>query len=217
MPGPHTVKQGETFCSIAKAHGCGDWHAVYDDQANADLRARRRNPNVLDPGDVVTIPDSATDAGVPIPLDKQTGLIRYRRGEQVLRLFLTDSAWKPRASEAFKLTFDAGERAGSCDERGVVRATIPVDVKQVELQVGDDRWTLQVAHLNPLEADTSDQGASGCRGRLNNLGYAVKEIEGPLNDKDAALLRQFQAAFGLGVTGELDDATRARIMSLHGS
>jgi hypothetical protein len=217
MAGTHKVKQGETLCSIAQTHGCANWHAVYDDAANADLRARRANPNVLDPGDVVTIPESPPEAGVAVPLDKRTVLVRYRRGEQVLRLFMTDAAWQPRANEAYKLTFEGGERSGTCDAKGILRTTIPVGMQQAELQVGNDRWTLQVAHLNPIEADTSDAGASGCKGRLSNLGYAVKQVEGPLDDEDHALLRRFQTTVGLEVTGKLDDATRARIMSLHGS
>lgn len=213
----HIVQQGETLCSIARAHGCADWQAIYNDPANADLRAKRKNPNVLHPGDVVTIPDSPGGGGVFIPLDRQTTLVRYRKGEQVLRLFLANSAWKPRAGEAFKLTFAGGERSGKSDARGVVRATIPDDVQDVELEVGDERWTLKVAHLNPIEADTADDGASGCKARLSNLGYAVKEIDGPLSAKDKALLRRFQADHGIAVTGELDAATRSKILSLHGS
>ena len=53
----HTVKQGEHISALAHQYNFFDYHLIWDDSANADLKAARDNPHVLHPGDVVTIPD----------------------------------------------------------------------------------------------------------------------------------------------------------------
>src|SRR5262245_7341677 len=57
MANKHIVQQGDCLSSIAAQYGFGDYRKIYDDPANAELKKRRPNPNVLQPGDVVNIPD----------------------------------------------------------------------------------------------------------------------------------------------------------------
>ena len=57
MSRTHSVAQGETIQRIAKQHGIANWRAVWQHPHNAELRARRRDPNVLAVGDEVFVPD----------------------------------------------------------------------------------------------------------------------------------------------------------------
>lgn len=57
MPQIHVVKPKETFIGIAKAHGFGNWRAVYDHPANVKLRQARPDPGLIHPGDKIYIPD----------------------------------------------------------------------------------------------------------------------------------------------------------------
>jgi LysM domain len=53
----HTVEQGEHLSTIADRYGFVDYHIIWDYPANANLKKRRQNPNVLYPGDQLVIPD----------------------------------------------------------------------------------------------------------------------------------------------------------------
>ncbi|MBB94777.1 MAG: hypothetical protein CML68_09265 [Rhodobacteraceae bacterium] len=52
----HTVKKGDTLSKIAKKYGIKSAKALYDDPANAKFRKLRPNPDLIEPGDKVTIP-----------------------------------------------------------------------------------------------------------------------------------------------------------------
>src|ERR1043165_791294 len=53
----HTVMQGEYLAKIARQYGFTKWQILWDAPENKDLKQKRKNPNVLFPGDEVFIPD----------------------------------------------------------------------------------------------------------------------------------------------------------------
>src|ERR1035438_5291586 len=57
MPTAYTVKQGDHLSRIADQFGFSDYRVIWDYAGNADLKAQRKNPHVLFPGDSVIIPD----------------------------------------------------------------------------------------------------------------------------------------------------------------
>ena len=62
----HTVKKGETLGGIAKANGFKSFREIYDHPDNAAFKAKRPNPNLIFPGDVLVIPDKGPASG-PAP------------------------------------------------------------------------------------------------------------------------------------------------------
>jgi N-acetylmuramoyl-L-alanine amidase len=113
--------------------------------------------------------------------------------------------------------FKAGnlERKGSLDGDGVLEQKIPASITRAEVTIGELTRTVLIGHLNPL-SDTDDDGCSGAQARLVNLGYGIGEIDGEMGPMTQAALREFQADHGLEVTGELDQATIAKLAEEHG-
>ena len=57
MPITYTVRSGDTLGKIAGKHGFKDYREIYDHPANAIFKAKRPNPGLIYPGDVIVIPD----------------------------------------------------------------------------------------------------------------------------------------------------------------
>jgi hypothetical protein len=201
MP-PHVVQQGECITSLADRYGFL-WQRIWEHPENSTLRQKRKDPNVLFPGDSVFIPDPevkqesrSTDQthkfeklGAPAKID--------------LRLLIED---KPRAGESYRLVIDGVTKNGKVDGSGHVKESVAPTVSSGTLYVGSgttqDIYQLQFGALDPVETPT------GLKGRLLNLGYGADDI--------AEAIRAFQSKQGMPLTGEADDATRARLVSEFG-
>jgi hypothetical protein len=73
MATPYTVKSGDTLSAIASRHGMR-WQDLYNHPDNAAFRAKRPNPNLIYPGDVIMIPGGAPATPITIePDDHQRG------------------------------------------------------------------------------------------------------------------------------------------------
>jgi Putative peptidoglycan binding domain/LysM domain len=215
MSTAHRVEQGDTLYTIAKQFGFPNWKVIFDDPSNADLKAKRKNPQILHPGDVVQIPDVSPDKGLKVPLDRRTIITLTKIGFQPLRLVLLDGSRFPLEKVSYVLSFEGGEIKGQTDEQGLVSEQIPVGIVEVTLRIGEEDFSLRVGHLNPLNIDTSDQGISGSKGRLKNLGYFIELVDGEFGPdaKEAVLL--FQAEHRLTKTGTLDAPTRETLLATH--
>lgn len=54
----YVVKPGDTLGAIAARLGVGSWQVLYQHPSNAEFRAKRPNPNLIYPGDIINIPDN---------------------------------------------------------------------------------------------------------------------------------------------------------------
>ena len=210
----HTVKQGEHISALAHQYNFFDYHLIWDDSANADLKAARDNPHVLHPGDVVTIPDkkektvNAADATVHTFQVKQSKLL--------LRIAIKDYFSDPIANASCVLEVEGVPKSETTTDAGLIERQIAAtDIKGRLVIMGSD-LAVQIGNLDPVDKKT------GQVARFNNLGYAA----GPLGDVDTDLLKSAVEEFqcdqnirdGAGkVTGVCDARTQAKLKEIHGS
>ncbi len=215
MPSKHLVQQGETLYTIAKLQGFLNWRTIYDAPENGELRELRPNPQVLQPGDVVVIPDNK-DPALRVSLDKRTIVAKRKRDVQPLRILLRLSDGEPLANRDYRLAFEGQEVRGKTDAAGLLREEIPVGVLKAQLQVGKETRTLLIGFLDPLQ-DSPDKGIAGVQGRLKNLGLYDGPIDGKSNAELEEAIRSFQSNEDLPETGEADEETLDKLLEVHGS
>jgi N-acetylmuramoyl-L-alanine amidase len=213
MARSHPVKQGESLYTIAAAYQIADWRTIWNHAGNAELRGKRKDPQILYPGDTVTLPDPSP--GIVAKLDGRVELTVHRCGFQPIELHLLCIDFKPMADTEYKLSYGSGELQGKTDADGKLTAEIPLDVKKLELTAGDLRWELRPGDLNPLE-QTDDEGLSGAQGRLKNLGLFDGEIDGKTSPALERALRRFQLQHDIPRSGVLDAETRDALTRRHG-
>jgi N-acetylmuramoyl-L-alanine amidase len=222
MPEDYEVEPGDCMSSIAFAHGFF-WKTLWDDGANAALKALRKNPNVLMTGDIVHIPD-LTVKEEPGATEKRHKFL-LKGVPEIFRMKLLDADHKPRANLEYTIIIEGNTRKGKTDGQGELKESIPPDARSGKLIVaaplGPDGkpvpgqpttqvFILGLGNLNPISE------ISGLKSRLANLGF----YKGPIDENSDAALKQAISAFqrkkGLPVTGIADDAIKAQVQSLHG-
>lgn len=204
----YVVKQGDCLETIAPRYG---WtaQALWDAPENAALAEERGDLNCLQPGDRLEIP-TPRQREESVPTDGK-GRFRISRPRSRLRVRLLMGN-DPRAGEAYRLEYDTGEQhEGSTDGDGWVDQPLPLATRQATLYLCDDQEVHELA-VGSLDPPTSTTGAQA---RLANLGHYFGEVDDTLGPATQAALRRFQAARGLDVTGELDDATADALRSDH--
>jgi hypothetical protein len=216
MATTHRVKQGETVLLLALAY---DQLPETIWSANADLAAKRKDQNVLLPGDELEIPDSsdkaesgATEQHHKFVLDPIPAIYR-------LQMFRQE---EPFANQKYELevTVD-GQKVmvskpdAKTSAKGVVFEAIPAGATSGKLTFPDDGTELEIlfGHLDPHDAE------SGWRQRLAQLGYPCGDPDGSEIDlaTEIALVKfqqRFKDEYGLEVTGEPDKKTIDALESL---
>ncbi len=202
-----TVNPGDSIPSIAEDAG-HFWETIWNHPPNTELKNKRKNPNILAPGDEVTVP--------PIRVkDYSCGTDQRhsfkRRGVPAklkMQLFLMG---EPRANEPYTLILDDEVIHGTTDGDGNVEHYIKPNAKGgvLKLNGGKEEYPVRIGHLNPVDT------TSGVKQRLNNLGYNCGDESDGESDQFKEAVIQFQGDQKLKPTGEVDDATRAKLESLH--
>jgi N-acetylmuramoyl-L-alanine amidase len=215
---PHRVAQGEHASSIARAHGFGDYRAIWEHPDNAALKSLRKNPSILFPGDVVQVPEpggkeesAATDA---------RHRFEARQSKLFLRLAIQTDAAAPAKNADCHLSVDGKITTLKTDGSGLIEKEIPLDAKSAHVSIDDKRLPLKLdvelamGHLDPIDK------VSGQIGRLNNLGYDAGPVEEPATDEAKLKLRsaveEFQCEHGLIVDGVCGPETQDRLKKAHG-
>jgi hypothetical protein len=199
----YKVKQGDCISSIAQGHGI-PWEKIWNHPKNANLQQTRKDPNVLYPGDLVSIPEKEEkqESGATERRHRfhaKGSLVKIR-----VRFTIDD---QPRANEPYKLEIEGRSREGTTDGDGYFEENIPASAKGGKLIVGEansqDIYEFKLGIVDPLETD------DGIRCRLFDLGYDAK-------DDFAEAIRTFQKKEGLTATGNVDDTTRTRLKERFG-
>jgi Putative peptidoglycan binding domain len=208
----HEVSQGECLTRIARQYGFAE-DSLRGHPQNAELFRRRKNSNVLHPDDHVFVP--AREAKWEAGATERRHRFSTGSGRRLLRIALEERAGRPMKRVAYELTVGGVVHRGTTNENGQLEEKIPLAAEEGTLKVKQFVWPLLIGHLNPLE-DVNDNGISGVQARLRNLGYHAGPVNGQPGPVTTAALRQFQADMNLDATGDVDRATRSRLIEEHG-
>ena len=213
MPRTYTVKDGDCISSIAFDAGLLP-DTIWNHPSNAGLRQQRKQRNILLPGDQVVIPDRELRE-IPAPTDRRHRFVRKTISER-LRIVVHDEEDKPFADKRYLLTVDGAVMEGQTSGEGLVERVIPPNARAGSLVVGNleadgcqYKFDLHLGGLNPIEDTT------GVQQRLHNLGFECGKVDGVVGPKTAGAIAEFQRYWGLEITGELNDATRAKLADDH--
>lgn len=203
----YRIKQGECLLSVAAKVG-HFWKTIWDHPANSELKRVRRNPSILLPGDLLTIPPIR-----PAEQRCQTNSqhrFRLKGYPAKLKLRLLQNG-TPRANLSYILIIDGHSVSGCTDEDGWLEQPIPPESVHGRLILGKggEKYTLNIGQLDPINE------ISGVQGRLKNLGHYEGTINGEIDRKTEDALRAFQRKRELPESGRLDARTKTALLESH--
>ena len=214
--GEHVVAPGEGMSAIAEAHGLF-WETLWNHPENSDLKRIRKNPEMLVPGDRVTVPPIREK----VESCATRKVHRFRRKGVPVRVIyrVRDKKGRPFGHAPYRLQVGDHAYRGVTDAEGTIKEWVVPAAKTGELVVSIDRppypkeltWSLKIGHLWPIDTVT------GVRQRLENLGYDCGQEPGLLSEPARAALSQFQDRSKLPISGTLDETTRGKLLEVHGS
>jgi hypothetical protein len=226
----HKVKQGEHLTSIASMYGFRDFLTIWLHPDNSDLRRQRRNPNLLFPGDEVSIPEKQQKSE-PVVTDKVHRFQIEGQKKLLLQIIVQDMNATTRKDTFYFLRVHEDVFAHNTDANGMTKDQIDAPDRDGELLLDDSRllFRLKIGHLNPLiespekVADEKDrrEAIAGWQDRLNNLGYFAGYT--PTNDRQLRwAIEEFQCEHGWNPvkgkkpTGKTDGETRDKLEEVYG-
>ena len=215
MSREHRVREGECVASIAAMSGL-PMAVVWNDPANADLRAYRATPYQLAPGDVVVVPDRdlRVEGG---STTRRTTFVRSGIPE-VVRVRLEDEDGEPLDGV---VTFSSNARQGCLAVHSGV-AEIPIDPSDrtatitIETDAGQVAYKIQLGSLRPAGGANLNTKVRAAQARLTNLGYECVGVDGKLGPQTRSMIRTFQRDHGLQTAGRLNQTTLEALVRVHG-
>lgn len=240
MPEDHQVRQGECLQSIASEAGFL-WETIWNHPKNAKLKNKRKDPNVLLPGDVVHLPDKQTRDESGGTEQKHSFKVKGTPAKLSLRLIKTkqddadeaveqkpEDEWsftedepvtledEPRKDVPFHLYVDGQcVKEGKTDGDGRLEAEISPTAHSGELILNPGTSQETSIDLNLRCMDPISEPAGICK-RLINLGFPCPMEEGEITPEVQLAIRAFQKQYGLPEHGEADDATKNELVTQHG-
>ena len=209
-PNQHVVQQGESLISIGRQYNL-DPHKILDHQENQHLWDENRETSILNPGDIVNLPERITKT-VSGDTEQRHRFVYHGRFT-TLRMKFHDTEG-PLADEPYLLDVDDQQYQGQLDGEGGLEERIPADAQSAVIRIGpggDHVMNIGVGYLNPISEVT------GIQMRLNNLGYACGNEDGKVGTVTQAAIRRFQADHDLEETDQIDDPTRDQLRQAFGS
>ncbi len=204
----YTVKQGDHLTALAERHGFERYESIWDHPDNAELKQLRKNPNVLFPGDELTIPDRETKI-VDVPSSAMHRFV-VRRSRLALRIVLLDSSGQPVPDEACTLQVEGDPDDLMTDPGGKVERRIAPSDRRASVTFAGVEVPIDVGFLDPVDE------VSGWQARLVNLGYLETPIDDEADPEVLSAVEEFQCDHDLPITGQCDAGTRQELLDAHG-
>jgi N-acetylmuramoyl-L-alanine amidase len=205
-----TVGPGDCVLSLARRYRRLP-EQIWNAPENAELK-RNRKQNVLLPGDRVFIPDVAKKQIDGATEKRHRFKVKVPTTTLKLRLLRGEEA---RANLDYVLQVEGKSFQGKTGADGSLEVKIPADARKGSLRLldpeGEESYPLELGGLNPASDVT------GVQARLNNLGFACGPVDGEVGPRTRGAIAAFQRAAGMRPTGEIDDATRSKLVERHGS
>jgi hypothetical protein len=210
----HIVRQGECLSKIALRFGFKDYRIIYNHPENAAFRAKRPNPNIIFPGDTLSIPDKVARLESAQTGRRHTYITS--RPKRILRVRILDSEREPVANEPVQVDIDGMRPANtSTDGKGIFEVPVENACVGAKVTIKGRELRLEFSHLNPVK-DTPDDGVSGIQARLRNLGYYSGPISDEFNNPTRLALAIFQHDAGLDMDGEPNPTTIQKLIEVFG-
>ncbi len=240
--GEREVQDGDCIHGIAAETG-HFWETLWNDGGNADLKGKRKNPDVLLPGDKVVIPplDTTPESGATekrhkfrrkgVPIQLIIRVLKQGADDRVHQLDPEkNKPWEyndapkddqkapedePEANQRYKLDVEGTLYEGTTDGDGVLKHSIAAAATsgRLTLRPGTTEERVIELELGHMDPVTEPCGAAK---RLNNLGYycGVSEEMTP-GIQDA--IQRFQKNHDIDPSGNLDSATQSALQDAYGS
>ena len=203
----HRVQEGDCMAKIALANGFY-WETLWNHSANSSLKAQRKDPFVLNPGDVVTIPEKQTSKKISCKPKEQHSFVRKGTLTKFKLRLLTDD--KPIKDTEYTLTIDKKFFAGKTNNEGWIEHMIPANAMEGVLLVGpeedeqgtalpQERYDLKFGYIDSVDT------VKGVKARLKNLGFNCDEESNYADDALIAAVKEFQTKYEIPVNGKWND------------
>lgn len=200
----YTVQQGDCLSSLGYKFKI-PWKKIWDHGSNSALKQKRKNPDVIFPGDVVFIPEKSLKEETGATNQKHKFKLKLEKIWLRMRLLEED---KPRKNLAYTLIIGSQEIKGATDGNGKLEQKISPSYKEAWLKTNEDIYHLQLGFLDPAEEN------SGVEQRLQNLGFLGTDKSA---GKVSSSVKEFKKKNGLGESEEVNDSTRNKLVEKHGS
>jgi N-acetylmuramoyl-L-alanine amidase len=208
MPKKHTVVEGDSIPSIAFNEGFFP-ETIWNLPENQELREKRKNFNVLMPGDIVFIPNQETKE---ITKSAENKHIFVRKGTPAIFRLQVFDVEEPLANQEYILSLDGKFIRGRTNAEGILQHSVPPNAKKGKLIFPDlsrPEIALDFGSLDPPEE------ISGIQKRLNNLGFYCGTPDNSENESLSKALTEFQRRFEIEETGIADEVTLAKLIEIH--
>lgn len=218
MTQQHTVAQGETLLRIAKQYGYQTSKALYNHPSNAEFKALRPDPNLIYPGDKITIPPKK-EKFIPLRTNSINSFV-VQNEKEYFRLQIIHEDGDDIAGKRIVLNIGSQTIDTVLPADGLVEVELNENdslTGQVDLYLKEDQsspsesFTAQVGHLDPIDT------LSGVQARCNLLGFDCGTVDGINGAKTKAGVREFQQAQQLQVDGIAGPVTKSRLVYVYGA
>ncbi|MEM5513406.1 peptidoglycan-binding protein [Pseudoalteromonas sp. AS84] len=218
MTQQHTVAQGETLLRIAKQYGYQTSKALYNHPSNAEFKALRPDPNLIYPGDKITIPPKK-EKFIPLRTNSINSFV-VQNEKEYFRLQIIHEDGDDITGKRIVITIGSQTIDTVLPSNGLIEVELNESdslTGQVDLYLKEDQsspsesFTAQVGHLDPIDT------LSGVQARCNLLGFDCGTVDGINGSKTKAGVRDFQYEHDLEVDGIAGAKTKAKLQQVFGS
>jgi N-acetylmuramoyl-L-alanine amidase len=211
----HIIQRGECLSSLAEKYGFHDPDVLHSLPENSELKATRKNPNLLCKGDKVKIKDKVIkyESGA----DAQKHRFKVKGLRTWLRFMIEDFDGNALANKKYQLDIGSDSYSGMTAGDGLIEHRVMASETRGTLTVWIDDsgtnslvWPLEVGHLEPYDTNR------GIQARLNNLGFGCGEVDGIIGPKTRAAAKAFKKKNGLADNDTIDTTTKNKLKDVYG-